>query len=133
MKIIEIEGVGPAYASKFAAAGVETTDDLLNAGASKSGREKLAEATGMSESMIRDWVNMCDLMRLSGVGKQYSDLLEAAGVDSCAELAQRNAENLHAKLTEVNTAKNLTNRAPSMPEVEKWIAEAATKPKVVTH
>jgi predicted flap endonuclease-1-like 5' DNA nuclease len=133
MKIEEVEGIGPVYSEKLSAAGASTTDEFLKLAGTKSGREKLAEATGISETLIRDWANMVDLMRLNGVGKQFSELLEAAGVDSCAELAQRNAENLAAKLAEVNEAKNLTNRTPSLSEVEKWINEAKTMPKVVSH
>lgn len=133
MKIEEVEGIGPAYTAKLQAAGVNSTDDFLASAGSKSGREKLAEATGISETLIRDWANMVDLMRINGVGKQFSELLEAAGVDSCPELAQRRADNLHAKLEEANAAKNLTNRVPSLSEVEKWIEQAKTLPKVVTH
>jgi predicted flap endonuclease-1-like 5' DNA nuclease len=133
MKITEIEGIGPSYGDKLAAAGVDTVAELLEKGASAKGREELAAATGISEKMVRDWVNMADLMRINGVGKQFAELLEAAGVDSVPELAQRKPENLAKKMEEVNTEKNLANRTPSESEVTRWVEEAKTLPRVVTH
>jgi predicted flap endonuclease-1-like 5' DNA nuclease len=132
-KITEIEGVGEAYGEKLATAGVSTIEDLLEKAASSAGREALAEATGIPEKNILRFVNHADLMRISGVGPQYSELLEAAGVDSVPELAQRNAANLATKLEEVNGEKNIANRVPSESEVEKWIEEAKTIERVVTH
>ena len=89
--IEEVEGIGPSYAEKLTKAGVKTTDDLLMAGAKPSGRAHLEASTGIDHSLILEWVNHVDLMRIKGVGSEYSDLLEAAGVDSPAELAHRNA------------------------------------------
>ncbi len=131
--IKEIEGIGPAYGEKLEAAGVGTVEKLLEAGATKKGREGLAETTGIAEAHILAWVNKADLMRIKGIGPQFSDLLEAAGVDSVPELAQRNAANLHAKLAEVNETKNLVNRLPSEGDVEEMIAQAKTLDRVVTH
>jgi predicted flap endonuclease-1-like 5' DNA nuclease len=133
MNIAEVEGIGPAFAEKLGAVGVSTVGDLLEKGASPEGRESLAEASGISEAMIRDWVNHADLMRINGVGPQFAEMLEASGVDSIPELAQRNAANLATKLDEVNAAKNLANRTPSLSEVERWIEEAKTMPRIVTH
>ena len=93
--ISSIEGIGPKFSEKLAEAGVKTTEKLLEAGASKSGRKKLAEASGIDEKKILRWVNMADLFRIKGVGEEFSDLLEAAGVDTVKELRNRNAENLH--------------------------------------
>lgn len=132
-KITEIEGVGEAYGEKLAAAGVTTVEGLLEKAAGKAGREELAEATGIPEKNILRFVNHADLMRISGIGPQYSELLEAAGVDSVPELAQRNGANLAAKLEEVNGEKNISNRVPSESEVEKWIDEAKSIERVVTH
>jgi predicted flap endonuclease-1-like 5' DNA nuclease len=129
----DIEGVGEALAAKLAEAGVKTVEGLLEVGGTKKGRAELAESTGISEKLILRFVNHADLFRLNGVGPQMAELLEAAGVDSVAELAQRNAANLTVKLAEVNEAKNLVNRVPSETEVTKWIAEAETLPKAVTH
>lgn len=134
MNIIDIEGIGPAYAAKLADEGVKTTDDLLAQGASAAGRKRLADATGLSEAQLLKWVNHVDLMRLDGVGSEYADLLEAAGVDSCAELAQRNAANLAITFQEVDAARpNWIRRVPSEETVAGWIAQAATLDKVVTH
>ena len=132
-KIADIEGIGPKYAAALKDHGIDTTDELLAAGASKKGRADLAEKTGLSEKLVLEWVNRADLMRIKGIGSQYSDLLEHAGVDSVPELAQRNGANLAAKMAEINEAKNLTNRAPSEKEVEDWVEQAKGLDRVVTH
>jgi predicted flap endonuclease-1-like 5' DNA nuclease len=131
--IIDIEGVGEGYAAKLKDADVSTVEKLLEAGATAKGRAALAEKTGISEKLILKWVNHADLFRIKGVAGQFAELLEAAGVDTVPELAQRNAENLHQKLAEVNAAKNLTNSLPNAAAVQKWIDEAKTLPRVVTH
>jgi predicted flap endonuclease-1-like 5' DNA nuclease len=133
MRVVEVEGIGPAYAEKLEAAGVESTDALLAQAGSSAGRMKLAEATGISSTLLLEWCNHADLMRLSGVGSEYADLLEAAGVDSCAELASRNAENLAARMAELNEQKKLVRRAPNTSMVSTWIAEAKAHDKVVFH
>lgn len=134
MKVQEIEGVGPAYATKLEAAGVDTVEGLLAAGGSRSGREKLAETTGIDAKLLLEWVNHADLMRIPGVGSEYSDLLEAAGVDSPAELAQRNAANLAETFAELDAARpNVVRRVPSAKVVEGWIELAKGLPKVVEH
>lgn len=133
-KIDEVEGIGPAFADKLVAAGVKTTDDLLSAGATAAGRDKLADATGISGKLILEWVNHVDLQRIKGVGSEYSDLLEAAGVDSPAELARRNAANLAATIAEVVAARpNIVRRAPSEAVIQGWIDEAKTLDKIVSH
>ncbi len=131
--ISDIEGVGPAYAEKLEAAGVKTVEGLLETAGSKKGREELAASTGIAEANILKWVNHADLFRIKGVAGQFAELLEAAGVDSVPELAQRNAANLAAKMEEVNGAKNLANRTPSESEVEKWVEEAKTLDRAVHH
>jgi predicted flap endonuclease-1-like 5' DNA nuclease len=134
MKIDEVEGIGAAYAAKLGGAGVNTTDDLLAQGASAAGRAKLAEATGITGKLVLEWVNHVDLMRLDGVGSQYADLLEAAGVDSPAELAQRNAANLANTFQEVVAARpTIVRRVPTEATIAGWIAQAKTLAKVVTH
>jgi predicted flap endonuclease-1-like 5' DNA nuclease len=132
-KIEEVEGVGPAYAAKLQAAGVSTTDDLLAKGASPKGRADLEAATGISHSLLLEWVNHVDLMRLDGVGSEFSDLLEAAGVDSPAELAQRNAANLAQTFQELNAARATVRRVPSEEVITGWIKQAKTLPKIVEH
>ncbi len=131
--VVEIEGVGPAYAAKLTEAGIGTVEALLAAGATRGGRDQLAEKTGITETLILKWVNHADLFRLKGVAGQFAELLEAAGVDSVPELAQRNAANLATKLDEVNAAKKLAGRTPSAADVEGWVAEAKTLPRAVEH
>ena len=134
MKIAEIEGIGAEYAAKLESAGIATTEALLERGASATGRQELAEAAGIPHKLILEWVNHADLMRIDGVGSEYADLLEAAGVDSPAELGHRNAANLAITLQEVVAARpGIVRRTPGQNEVARWIAEAATLPKVVTH
>ncbi len=131
--IKDIEGIGPAYGEKLEAAGIKTDNALLDQGATKKGRGEIAEKTGISEKLILEWVNRADLARINGIGSEYADLLEASGVDSVPELAQRNAANLHAKMAEVNEEKSLVRALPSESMVEKWVAEAKTLDRVVTH
>jgi predicted flap endonuclease-1-like 5' DNA nuclease len=131
--IIDIEGMGETHAATLKGAGVATTEALLKEGGSAPGRKALAEKTGLTTQRILEWVNRADLARINGVGSEYADLLENAGVDTIKELAARRADNLHAKMTEVNEAKKLVRRAPTLAEVEKWVAEAKTLPGMVSH
>ena len=134
MKIDEIEGIGATQAGKLAAAGVTSTDDLLKAGADPAGRKSLEDTTGISSKLILEWVNHADLMRIKGVGSEYSDLLEAAGVDSPSELAQRNAANLAITFQEVVAARpGVVRRIPSETEITGWIDDAKGLDKVVEH
>ncbi|MCA9531160.1 MAG: DUF4332 domain-containing protein [Myxococcales bacterium] len=132
-KLTEIEGIGAANAAALTKAGVTTVESLLDKGADKKGREALAAASGLAEKRILRWVNMADLFRVKGIGEEYSDLLEAAGVDTVPELAQRNAANLTAKMAEVNAAKKLVRAAPTEKVVAGWIEQAKTLPRRVTH
>jgi len=134
MKIEDVEGIGPVYAEKLTEAGVTTTEALLESGGKRAGREALSETTGISNAMILEWVNHADLMRISGVGSEYSDLLEAAGVDSPAELARRNAANLAKTFQEVDAARpDMVRRVPSEETVTGWIELAKALPTVVEH
>lgn len=132
-KIDTIEGIGPALSEKLAAAGITTCEQLLEAGASKEGRTAMAEKSGLSESNLLKFVNAADLMRIKGVGGEYAELLECAGVDTVPELAQRNAENLTAKLAEVNEEKKLVRALPSESQVSGWVSQAKDLPKIVGH
>ena len=134
MRIEEVEGIGPTYGAKLQGAGVNTTDDLLERGAKPAGRKSLEEATGIGHTLILQWVNHVDLMRIDGVGSEYSDLLEAAGVDSPAELAQRNATNLATTIDEVVAARpGIVLRAPNEKEIQGWIDQSKDLKKVVEH
>jgi len=132
-KLETIEGIGPVYADKLRAAGIGTVEALLRAGATPEGRQELAERTGMGAEYILDWVNRADLMRVRGVGEEYSDLLEKAGVDTVIELAQRNPDNLHQKLLEVNVEKRLVRRPPTWGMVTRWVEHAKVLPRVVSY
>jgi predicted flap endonuclease-1-like 5' DNA nuclease len=129
-KIIEIEGIGPQYSEKLNQVNIYTTSDLLEAGATPSMRKELAEKTSISHKLILRWVNISDLFRIKGVGEEYADLLEEAGVDTVVELSTRNAANLHAKILEVNKAKKLVRRPPS---IERWVKEAKTLPRKIEY
>lgn len=129
----DIEGIGDAYAVKLEAAGIKTLANLLDAGGTKKGREGIASSTGISEKLVLEWVNRADLDRVKGIGSEYADLLESAGVDSVPELAERNAANLHAKMKEVNDAKSLVRQLPSEEQVASWIEHAKTLDRAVSH
>lgn len=132
-KIVDIEGVGEVYAKKLALAGITTTGDLLEKGASPKGRKEIAEKSGISDGLILQWVNHVDLFRIKGIGSEYSDLLEAAGVDTVPELAQRNPENLLEKMTAVNKEKELVRRLPVLSQVKNWVEQAKDLPRIVTY
>jgi predicted flap endonuclease-1-like 5' DNA nuclease len=134
VNIEDVEGIGPVLAEKLRAAGVRTTDDLLEKGGPRSGRQRLAETSGIDASRLLEWVNHADLMRLPGVGAEYSDLLEAAGVDSLAELARRNPDNLAQTFQELDAARpNVVRRVPSVETVRGWVEAAGSYEKVVEH
>jgi predicted flap endonuclease-1-like 5' DNA nuclease len=131
--IAEVEGIAETYKAKLQVLGVGTVERLLERGASPKGRAEMAEATGISGKLILKWVNHADLFRIKGVAGEYAELLEAAGVDTVPELAQRNADNLHPKLVETNAAKHLVRQVPSQNQVTAWIAEAKALPRVVSY
>jgi predicted flap endonuclease-1-like 5' DNA nuclease len=132
-KLLDIEGVGEVYAQKLKAAGVGTTDALLKQGASPKGRKEIAEKSGISETLILEWVNHVDLFRIKGVAEEYADLLEEAGVDTVPELAQRKPENLLGKMAEVNAKKKLVRRMPVLAQVESWVEQAKKLPRLLTY
>jgi predicted flap endonuclease-1-like 5' DNA nuclease len=131
--IEDIEGIGPVYAEKLKAAGIKTTEALLDRAKGPKDRKDLAAATGIEEVRILKWANHADLMRLKGVGKQFAELLEAAGVDTVKELRNRRADNLHAKMVEVNTAKGLSGTVPSEAQLAALIAQAKELPPILTY
>jgi predicted flap endonuclease-1-like 5' DNA nuclease len=134
VNIADVEGIGPEYAQKLVDAGISTTDELLARGATPKGRIGIESATGISGKLILDWVNHADLMRLNGVGSEYADLLEAAGVDSPAELAHRNPANLAQTFQEIVAARpDTVRRIPSEETVAGWIEQAKSLDKAVSH
>jgi predicted flap endonuclease-1-like 5' DNA nuclease len=129
--ITTIEGIGPSYAEKLKAVGIRTTEALLKAGETPAGRKSLIAETGISDALILKWVNHADLFRVKGVGGEYAELLEAAGVDTVVELAGRNAANLFAKMQEVNSEKKLVRKVPTQKQVEDWVGQAKELPRGV--
>ena len=123
-KIIEIEGIGEVYAPKLQAEGIETVEQLLDRCAAPAGRKELAEKTGIAEKLILKWTNHADLFRINGIGPQFAELLEAAGVDTVKELRHRVAANLAAKVAEVNEEKHLCGRVPVESEIQRMIDQA---------
>lgn len=122
--IEDIEGIGETYGGKLRSAGVNDTDALLAACKTPKGRSELAGKTGISDKLILEWANHADLYRINGVGSEYADLLEEAGVDTVPELAQRNAANLASRMVEVNDAKKLVRSVPSESDVAGWVEQA---------
>ena len=128
-----IEGIGPVYAAKLKAVGIDYVSDLLQAGASRKGREDLVEKTAISSVLVLKWVNMADLMRISGIGEEYSELLEAAGVDTVKELRNRNPENLYQAMLEANQQRSMVRRVPHLSEVQSWVEQAKQLEPVMTY
>lgn len=131
--IIDIEGIGSVYKKKLKAIGVATTEKLLELGGTPKGRKELAEKTGIGETLILEWVNLSDLFRIKGVGSEYSDLLEEAGVDTVVELSKRVPKNLFDKMVEINTAKKLVRKMPVEKQVADWVNQAKKLPRLVSY
>jgi predicted flap endonuclease-1-like 5' DNA nuclease len=132
MNIERIEGIGPEFAGKLRRAGIRTANGLLKAGAQRADREALARRTGISGTLLLEWVNLADLMRIKGVGEEYSDLLEEVGVDSVRELRNRRPDNLYQALLDAR-ARRLVRRMPGRSQVKDWVDQAKRLPPVVTH
>ena len=132
-KIIDIEGVGDVYAEKLTAVGIIKVEDLLEKWATPKGRAQLAADTGISDKLILRWTNHADLFRIKGVGPQFAELLEAAGVDTVKELRHRVPENLQPKLEETNAEKKLVRRVPALKEIISMVEQAKALPPVVTY
>lgn len=131
--IIDVEGIGPVFAKKLKEAGIATTDALLEAGATPKGRKELATKSGIAEEKILEWVNHVDLYRIKGVGSEYSDLLEEAGVDTVVELSKRVPANLFAKMVEANNAKKLVRKLPTEDQVKDWVEQAKKLPRKISY
>jgi predicted flap endonuclease-1-like 5' DNA nuclease len=130
-KLLDVEGIGEIYAKKLKEIGVGTTQALLEAGATPKGRKEIAEKSGISDALILEWVNHVDLFRIKGVGSEYADLLEEAGVDTVPELAQRSPENLYQKMVSINKEKKLVRQLPTEARVKSWVEQAKALPRMV--
>jgi predicted flap endonuclease-1-like 5' DNA nuclease len=128
-----VEGIGPAYAAALKNAGLHTCLDLLKAGTTRSGREQVSHKSGLPGTLIMKWVNHVDLYRVRGIGSEYADLLEAAGVDTVAELAQRSPSHLYAALIEVYNEKQPVRQMPTQAQVEDWVRRAKRLPRAVEY
>lgn len=132
-KIEDIEGIGPALVEKFRSAGVKDTASLLAECNTPKKRKAMAEKTGIPEAQILKFTNMADLYRIKGVGSEFAQLLEAAGVDTVPELAKRKAENLAQTMSELNAKKKLTRIVPSSKQVAGWIEQAKSLARVISY
>jgi predicted flap endonuclease-1-like 5' DNA nuclease len=132
-KLTSIEGIGDTYAAKLKTAGINSVEELLDVGATPNARQELEEKTGIGHKLILEWVNLADLMRINGVGEEYADLLEEAGVDTVKELRNRNPDNLHAALLETNEQKRLVRQVPGRNQVADWVKQAKALPPKVTY
>ncbi|MFH1185921.1 MAG: DUF4332 domain-containing protein [Chloroflexota bacterium] len=133
MGIADIEGIGPVFRRKLAKVGIRSTGALLKRGATPKDRKALVKASGIGGKLILEWVNLADLYRVKGVGSEYSDLLEEAGVDTIVELAKRDSKKLYEKMLAVNKKKNLVNQMPGRKQVGKWVAQARRLPRIVKY
>jgi predicted flap endonuclease-1-like 5' DNA nuclease len=131
--LISLEGIGEKYATKLRMLGISSTDNLLERGSTPKGRKTIAEKSGITGTLILEWVNLADLFRIKGVGEEYSDLLEEAGVDTVVELAQRNPANLYAKIVDVNQQKKLVRKLPTQNQVSDWVKQAKKLHRVVSY
>jgi predicted flap endonuclease-1-like 5' DNA nuclease len=131
--LIKIEGIGEEYGTKLKMLGISNTGNLLSRGSTPKGRKIIAEKSGITETLILEWVNLADLFRIKGVGEEYSDLLEEAGVDTVIELAQRNPSNLYEKIVDVNHEKRLVRKLPTQTQVSDWVKQAKKLPRAVSY
>jgi predicted flap endonuclease-1-like 5' DNA nuclease len=131
--IIDVEGIGPKYAEKLKAVGIRTTDKLLKVGATPKGRKELEEKSGIGHELILKWVNNADLYRIKGVGSEYAELLEAAGVDTVVELAKRVPQHVVDAMAEANKKRKMVRRLPVLKEVTKWVDQAKKLPRVISY
>jgi predicted flap endonuclease-1-like 5' DNA nuclease len=131
--LIKIEGIGAKYAEKLRTQGIRSTEALLANGATPKNRQDLASRADVSEALILEWVNLADLFRIKGIGEEYSDLLEEAGVDTVPELAQRNPANLYETLVTINQQKKLVRKLPTQGQVSSWVSQAKALPRLITY
>jgi len=131
--LLKIEGIGKEFMRKLKGIGITSVEVLLEQGATPAGRKNIAEKTGIGDANVLEWVNHADLFRIKGVGEEYSDLLEEAGVDTVVELSRRVPQNLLEKMTEANQKKKLVRRLPVLSQVEDWIDQAKALPRVVNY
>ena len=131
--INQLEGLDAEELKKLKSLGIRTTDRLLEEAKSPRGRSLLAAKTGFEQARILGWANAADRMRIKGVGEDYAELLEAAGVDTVRELKYRNPSNLARAMASANQTRNLVELLPSEKAVVRWIAYAKTLPLKISY
>ncbi len=131
--IEDIEGIGKARAEKLSKMGIKNTKLLLQHGATRAGRRRIAAECGVSTVRLLKWVNMADLMRISGVGEEYSELLEAANCNTIKQLRRRNPDNLAKRMLAINEQKKLVRSPPKPSQVAKWVEQAGKLEPMITY
>jgi predicted flap endonuclease-1-like 5' DNA nuclease len=131
--IIDIEGIGKAWTAKLKKAGILSTGALLKRAKTRKMRSDLAAELGCDDARILKWANMADLMRVKGVGEEYSELLEAAGVDTVKELKSRKPANLNEAILAVGAKKKMVRQMPGLKRIEGWVAHAKTLSPMLTY
>ncbi|MBO0929573.1 DUF4332 domain-containing protein [Fibrella aquatilis] len=129
----ELKGISDALINLLKAQGLVDSDTLLEATRTPKGRKDLAETIGVDSSMLLELANRADLARIKGIGRVYSDLMEEAGVDTVKELSKRVPANLHAKLVEINSVRQLTQRPPSADQVAGFVDQAKSLPAMLEY
>jgi large subunit ribosomal protein L20 len=125
--LIDVEGIGPSYEKKLAAAGITMRAQLLEKGATAEGCQALAEASGISEEMLSKWVSQIELAQLDGLSDQDAEILVASGINSVQALTEANADILNANLIALNAEKNLVKEVPSVEQINGWIEQAKAR------
>lgn len=129
----ELKGITDAVLNMLKAQGLGNSDELLEVARTPEGRKDLSQTIGVNAAVILDLANRADLARVKGIGRVYSDLMEEAGVDTVKELAQRVPANLHAKLIEINSRRQLTQRPPSLDQVANFVDQAKGLPRMLEY
>ncbi len=128
-----IKELTPEALLKLQETGITDTDTFLSKAATPKDRKALAEATQIDPAVLLRCANLADLCRIKGIGREYADLLEAVGVDTVPELAQRNPESLYQKIVDVNAEKKLVSLMPTLELVQNWIRQAKELPRILSY
>ena len=129
----ELRGITDTVLNALRGQGLGDSDAFLEAAKTPQGRKSLATAAGVEPSVILELANRADLARIKGIGRVYSDLMEEAGVDTVKELARRSPANLHAKLIEINSTRQFTQRPPSVEQVTDFVEQAKSLPGMLEY
>jgi predicted flap endonuclease-1-like 5' DNA nuclease len=124
--IEDIEGIGQGFGKQLRADGIASTEKLLEVCRTEAGIRKVCQCVGIDENTARNWATMADLMRIRGLGGQWSELLWRCGVTSVQDLATHDAAALVARMAEVNEAEHRTAELPGEHRVSQFITDAAS-------